>query len=223
MMPEITLPTKTVQDIIKQTTDQILAAVNAKNTSKILRRKVFTSNGTFNVPNGVTEVLITGGGAGGGGGSIPSAGNLLRGADGTDTRFGSLLTLKGGKGPTVVGSDMISGAPGGSGGEAGQPVDSGNPTSLRGGNSGFFFGGSGVRVTGAMPQIRNGNYCSGGASYTAIPSQGGGGGGGEFVWQLPVAVTPLTAIPVTLGVGGAGGTPEAGKGGDGWLAVEWWE
>lgn len=218
-MPEISLPTKTVQDIIKQTTDQILAAVNAKNTSKILRKKVFTTNGVFNVPSGVTEVLITGGGAGGGGSSAPTS----SGADGTDTLFGTLLTLKGGKGANYTGSLFIPGAPGGNGGQAGHPVDTDSFTTARGGNSGFFFGGSGAQANFAVADVRNGNYCSGGAGYATGQSQGAGGGGGEFVRQLPVAVTPLTAIPVTLGVGGAGGNLLAGKGGNGWLAVEWWE
>lgn len=222
-MPEISLPTKSVQDIIKQTTDQILAAVNAKNTSKILRKKVFTTNGVFNVPSGVTEVLITGGGAGGGGTSVPAAGTKLSGAAGTDTEFGSLLTLKGGKGGGLVGDVLIPGAPGGPGGEAGHPVDVDSFTTGKGGNSGFFFGGLGAEAIFSLPDVRNGNYCAGGAAFTVTQRQGGGGGGGEFVRQLPVAVTPLTEITVKLGVGGAGGNLLAGKGGNGWLAVEWWE
>lgn len=222
-MPEISLPTKSVQDIIKQTTDQILAAVNAKNTSKILRKKVFTTNGVFNVPSGVTEVLITGGGAGGGGTSVPSVGATLSGVAGTDTEFGTLLTLKGGKGGSFSGGVAIPGASGGSGGESGQANDVDSFTTGRGGNSGFFFGGSGSESASALPDVRNGNFCSGGAAYAVTQRQGGGGGGGEFVHQLPIAVTPLTSIPITLGIGGAGGNLLAGRGGNGWLAVEWWE
>lgn len=223
-MPEISLPTKTVQDIIKQTTDQILAAVNAKNTSKILRKKVFTTNGIFNVPNGVTEVLITGGGAGGGGCSVPSASVYRSGKDGTNTTFGSLLSLSGGKGAFAAsGAASTPGARGGAGGEPGLQASGDDFTGGHGGDSGFFFGGRGFETASASPGNRNGDHCCGGAGYSAIQRQAAGGGGGEFVHRLPVAVTPLTAIPVTLGVGGDGGDLIAGKGGNGWLAVEWWE
>jgi len=221
-MPEISLPTKTVQDIIKQTTDQILAAVNAKNTSKILRKRVFISNGIFNVPSGVTEVLITGGGAGGGGVSIPNASTRLPGSDGGNTTFGTLLTINGGKGATFYDSMGTPGASGGPGGESGHWGGSTEVGGGHGGDSGFFFGGRDAEAPIALAN-RSPVYCGGGAGYTTVARHSAGGGGGAFVYQLPVAVTPLTAIQVTLGVGGVGGNTLAGKGGNGWLAVEWWE
>ncbi|VVO63614.1 hypothetical protein PS870_00923 [Pseudomonas fluorescens] len=45
----------------------------------------------------------------------------------------------------------------------------------------------------------------GGAAYFDVSSAGGGGGGGASGLRVPVAVTPLTAITVTVGVAGTGG------------------
>ncbi|KPN89452.1 hypothetical protein [Lysinibacillus sp. ZYM-1] len=66
-----------------------------------MKTKVFTTNGTFVVPAGVTEVYLTGGGAGGGGGGYSNVGGTATyhtGATGGATSFGTLLTLPGGAG-----------------------------------------------------------------------------------------------------------------------------
>lgn len=228
-------------DQIKQGVDNISAQIANKNTGKVLKSKTYTTNGTFTVPAGVTEVYITGGGAGGGGGTSDSI-NSQSGYSGSPTSFGNLLTLSGGGGGGALPNNGSTpgGSPGGPGGESGGCGFTVNGLKFgNGGNSGPYFGGRAQDVANNLVNAlikgsRNGGYCSGGAAanYT---TQGvgvaGGGGGGDFVYRRNVSVTPSTTITVTIGTGGAGGRPvpnqnfegDGGTGGNGILTVEWWE
>ena len=247
-MPEINLPTSTKQDQIKTTVDaikldttQIKLKVNEPiPSSKVLKSKVFETDGTFRVPAGVTEVYVTGCGGGGGGG-----GGALLGADGKAggvTSFGSLFSLSGGSGGPIISvtTDMT-------------PLKAGPRGSAPG--SGDGSGASSLGSGGAPASMVNSssgtdqNYC------------GSGGGGASYVFDYPVTVTPNALITVTIGLGGAGGsitkagnnintgmkggpgsygggggggassalasnvgiTGPGGNGGEGLLIVKWWD
>lgn len=191
------------------------------------RRKTqtFTANGTFKVPEGVTEVYITGGGAGGGANAY-SGGSYFAGQAGTPTSFGSLLTLSGGGGGGI-GVGGAAGGMGGSQGGGGQALGSVNEifNGADGGGSGYFTGGKGAQ---SGQKGGDGMYCCGGGGGAYSGTSGSfacsGGGGGDFVIDRRVPVTPLSEIAITIGKGGAAGMSNiSGKGGDGILIIEWWE
>jgi|GEM_PF-2234983 len=224
-------------DQIKQGVDNISNQIANKNAGKVLKSKTYTTNGTFTVPAGVTEVYITGGGAGGGGGSGDSQ-EISMGGSGTPTSFGNLLTLSGGGGGSAIlgPAGSAGGMPGGSGGQAG--ICSLSASGFRfgnGGNSGPYFGGIAQNIPSNYVSVvimksRDGGYCSGGAgsNYTSAEvGSASGGGGGDFVYDYPITVTPLSTIVVTIGVGGLGGNNQShgrgGNGGNGILTVKWWE
>lgn len=226
-MPEINLPTAVKQDQIKTKVDSIDTRVININTKldtvgKRLRARVFTSNGTFLVPPGVTEVYLTGGGGGGAGGS-PSSTYQSANSGGT-TSFGNLKSISGGRGGSSGGPEGfggLSGGPGGSNGQSGAKLDVENKSG-DGGNSGPYTGGYGAKKgTRSSP----GQYCSGGGGTEAgdVAFCPGGGGGGDFIYDFPVTVTPGTTINVTIG--SAGNSPYGGlaNGGSGILTVKWWE
>lgn len=214
-------------DQIKQGVDNISAQIANKNTGKVLKSKTYTTNGTFTVPAGVTEVYITGGGAGGGGGGAGNAGGNSGGAGGVSS-FGNLLTLNGGSGgyALVGGGNTLSTPSGGPGGSWGANAwNSSHPP--HGGNGGWFSGGYGTGG-GASTHIRAGDgaYCSGGGAAGA-----NGGGAGDFVIKKEVTVTPNTSHIISVGIGGKGGVGNntggaqntGGNGGNGLLIIEWWE
>ncbi|WP_107924354.1 hypothetical protein [Lysinibacillus parviboronicapiens] len=214
---------------IKQNVENVSTQIANKNTSKVLKSKTYTSNATFTVPAGITEVYITGGGGGGGNGDTVVSKN---GSSGGATSFGSLLTLSGGAGGIGGNFDPgtgVGGAAGGPGGQNGESDGYVNGQSRswygKGGDSGPYFGGITAPYPKYVVAARNGGYCSGGAG----GAQGhgfwyaGGGGGGDFVYDRPVSVTPLSNISITIGTGGAAGGPHSGTGGNGILTVKWWE
>lgn len=212
-------------DQIKQGVDNISAQIANKNASKVMRSKVYTSNGTFTAPAGVTDVYITGGG-GGGGGAASSNTATGNGSSGGVTSFGALLSLSGGGGGSTLSPAVYYATPAGGPGGSEGGVSQGNGIGGAGGGSGWYSGGSsGVFFTNTTSKMANGAHCSGGAGVVAP-----GGGGAAFVIKHRVPVTPLTNYSVTIGAGGKGGTFQgsgyttiAGNGGDGILTVEWWE
>lgn len=227
MTDKIYLAEKGLQIEIKQSVDDVNAKLNA-GVGKILKSKVYESNGTFVVPAGVTEVYLTGGGAGGGGGYGATSGSQLDGKTGGITSFGFFLSLSGGGGGyggyTSAMPGGTAGGPGGSAGEAG--VSAAGMLNGNGGSSGPYYGGQAISGTSGHYPSRNGGFCSGGAGGQS--SGGGyvssGGGGGHFVYDKEVTVTPGSTISVVIGVGGEGGhTSSSGRGGNGILIVKWWE
>lgn len=226
------------QTTILQNTDNILGKLNA-GVGKTPRRQVFTTNGTWIAPVGVTNVFITGGGGGGGGGlSLPSA--MANGVSGGITSFGTLLSLSGGGGGRTSASadwSALGGSAGGKGGQAGEVISRYSTANLNGGvgdggNSGFYFGGRGsiFPTPTDASVIAVGGYCSGGGGCMSGGANSGyavpGGGGGEFVINYPLTVVPGTNYPITIGLGGLGGVngvAKGGNGGQGILIIEWWE
>lgn len=224
---------KTTTDATKTEIENISAQIENKDAGKVLKSKTFTANGTFTVPEGVTEVFITGGGAGGGGciGVSASVLPVYHGKAGGATSFGNLLTLSGGGGAISVTSPshQSPGLPGGPGGGYGEVnhVVNGSLIGASGGCSGPYFGGGGSNLSNPNQLLSQGGYCSGGGGLYYSSYTGTGGGGGDFVYDRLVTVAPLSTIQVTVGQGGIGGVIDtsikAGNGGNGILTVKWWE
>lgn len=210
-------------DQLKQNVDNISTQIANKNTGKVLKTLTFTSNSTFTVPAGVTEVYITGGGAGGGGGGGGGAG-ATSGSAGQVTSFGNLLTLSGGGGgqPSPSSAGLAGGA-GGCDGSFGITVGT-NGAGGHGGSSGIYTGPNGGVGPGAKAM-----FCCGGAGGGSSQYSGGpGGGGGDFVYNRPLTVTPLISYNIIIGIGGSNGSLgvngySGGRGGNGILNVSWWE
>lgn len=214
---------KTTTNATKTAVDNIITKINA-GVGKVLKSKVFTSNGTFVVPLGVNEVYLTGGGAGGGGG-----GTTDNGGTGGSTSFGNLKTLPGGAGGISGANGGLggnSGGPGGTGGSSGGADVSQGLGGGDGGSSGIYRGGFGAKSEHAST-AQSGAYCSGGGGIYIINSSSnncaGGGGGGDFIYDFPITVTPGSNISITVGIGGSNGGASSGKGGNGILMVKWWE
>ncbi|MER2039728.1 MAG: hypothetical protein ABS944_16395 [Solibacillus sp.] len=222
-------PTYEKQELIKTGVDAIKSAVDAGTIGKTPRRQVFTANGTWTAPAGVTKIFVTGGGAGGGGGYV---GNESVAGTGGITSFGSLFSLTGGGGGT--GSSNIlngqAGVAGGSGGQSGGYLVHNATTGLQtlgnGGSVALFKGGSSsTDGTISRKNYKNGGYCCGGGA-AGLNGGAGAGGSGDFVVNYPLTVSPGTSYPIVIGLGGAGvsaSTSSAGDGGNGILIVEWWE
>ena len=194
---------------------------------------VFTGNGNFVVPQGVSLVWITGCGGGGGGasnGGGGAAGNQVinfpisvtpgetiavtigggggSGAAGGNTTFGSYISIPGG-GPGVVSANGFSTSVNCS---SGTIVCSG--TSCGNPGLGLFCGANGGRNT--YPGLSQGLF-SGGAGSTS----GGGGGAGLFgpgAAGVPSGVGGSAGANTCAGAGGSNGGG-GGTGGSGKLIV----
>ena len=171
-------------------------------------RQLFTGNGTFTVPDNATTVWVTavggGGGGGGGGGAGADATPGTVGSAGASSIFGASLVV------------ALGGAGGGRGerpafeGQGGHAGLGGNP----GHNTPGTLGGRG----GSGPFTVLGRYGSGGnGGAGADDSEGSGGGGGGSggitehpAIRVPVDVSGLSSIGVTVGQGGAGGAGGTG-------------
>lgn len=179
-----------------------------------VRFKMFTSNGTFIVPDNVTKIYVTGCG-GGGGGTYFGAG--LNGGGGGTTSLGSLISLPGGGG-ALFGAG-IGGTAGGPGSTAG--TYSTGELSIGGGS---MFGIPGKSFHDQM--IPASGYGAGGCgnSGSALsPLQPESGGGGASCFKQEISTTPGTSHAVTIGSGGSGANGNAYglSGTSGFLLVEW--
>ena len=153
--------------------------------------QTFTSNGTFNLPNGVTGVTVElWGGGGGGGGAYGGSGILIpigRGGGGAGGAFVRNYTAVSANVPVTVGT-------GGAGGV-------GNVDGTSGGNSTFLtLSASG----GAAGKKGDGENGAGGAATTGITFNGGAGSAGD---------TSSGAGGGGAGNGGSGGNATGGSGG----------
>lgn len=216
------------------------AAVASRN-----RRQVFTSSGTFTVPDGVTTVYVTGGGGGGGGAGADPA-NFAGGGGGSApivdryavsvTPYQAITVTIGGGGGGGASSASNGGAgnggsggstafgglslPGGGGGQRGAPGSGGSPGT---GSTRGYYGGN---ATGAATNA----YGGGGAG-----DSGGGinnvGGAGRFGYGADGGGGVNTNFTGLAGNGHCSGgsgavyyTSAVGAGGNGapgFLLVEW--
>ena len=184
--------------------------------------QVFTSSGTFTVPSGVTQVVVTavGGGGGGGGGKRFANGSQINvlnydiegtGGTGGNTLFNNLVVANGGNGGT---------------GAWGHPTGANGHYCVYGTDGDGGTTGSGK----TSPTIftPNGNGGNGGNPNNG-GCYGGGGGSGLSTTGTIIPVSSGAVIPVTIGSGGSGGAstdpavdPYPGSSGNGgYLKVQW--
>ncbi|MGG0663395.1 hypothetical protein ABE042_04725 [Viridibacillus arvi] len=228
-MPEIQLPTKVIQDLIKQVVEAIKVDTaninqiinNPVSPFKVMKSKVFNKTVTMSwtVPQGVTEVYLTGC-AGGGGGYGPTDVNSIPSTSGGITSFGSLLSLTGGGGASGSngGQGGFNGGQGGFGSRSNTTADGHQPGGT--GGASLYGGNAGNTAQGSQGGGGGGGFTNGYQIFS-----GGGGGGGEFVVKFPITVNAGDIIPITIGKGGTGGggALRGGNGGNGILIIEWWE
>lgn len=168
-----------------------IARITKKNISEVV-----TSSKNWKVPDGVTSVMVRAFGGGGGGGKVSNycaagggGGNMnsgtfavtpgstisivigdggIVGADGGDTKFGTLLTAAGGKSGT--------GTVGGSGGTGGGGCHRNNSYGA-GGNGSYGGGGGGSAQSGTSSKVGgDGGRYGGGGGRGDTKSKGGTGG-----------------------------------------------
>lgn len=195
---------------------------------------LFTANGTWTVPAGVTECWVTmiggGGGGGGGGGTGTASGrtgnvNGSAGAAGGATSFHTHLTVNGGNGGVQGFASGLGGYANSIGSIAGETSQ---PTSTTGGQ-GAHPGATPLGVYGRGGQGGKGADGNG----TSYGAGGGGCGGfssGAYLKENVSGLTPGAVKTITIGAGGAGGaggigafaTGSAGQAGaNGALLIEW--
>ncbi len=149
--------------------------------------QVFTTNGTFTIPTGVTRIRVDIVGGGGGGGKSGSGGN---GGGGGGWRFGVFDVTPEVNYIVTVGSGG-SGGSGNIGGNGGNTsfgslmtADGGKGNGVGGGsiggNGGFNGTGGSIGCNGGVGGSSGGNYSGGGGKSGGNGgSYGGGGGGGK--------------------------------------------
>ena len=193
---------------------------------------VFTANGSFTVPGGVTTIYVSAsaGGAGGGGGAgYRSTGAPGGGGGGAgQSVFKQPLAVTPGQiinitigGAGAAGSAGSSGSGGSDGGNGGNTTLASNSTtilSLSGGVSGKGGGKSGSVNAGGF----GGNYGGqdGGDSITDSKACGNGGSGGSTAFgtggggsrATNVAINTVAGLPIGYGAGGGGGGGNYGSG-----------
>lgn len=170
--------------------------------------KMYTTSGTFTVPNGVTTIYVTASAGGGGsGGSAYFAGMTQTGGTGGtggNTSVGNLITLRGGTGGTgAVGLYSTSWPP--------------LNVTTQNGTNGTSYSSSAVKGYA--------NYGGGGAGVTGgYTHQSGNGGRGENCTQKAFTVTANSTINITVGSGGSGGSSNYTRGNagqSGFVLIEW--
>lgn len=183
--------------------------------------EIFRSNGTFTVPEGITQITVIACGGGGGGAYAPvSAGSGGGGASCIKNTYtvtpGQSIVITIGKGgesdkdgtATVVGSLVT--CPGGGGGKTGAEAEAGGTSGGAGGGKG-----GGAKSPSTYEEGQPGLYGKGG---TAVVGSGGGGGsygdGGN--------ASNEKGQDGGYGAGGGSGRKiSGGKGGDGLVIIRW--
>jgi hypothetical protein len=177
--------------------------------------QVFTANGTFTIPTGITKLKVTVVGGGAGGNPSSGAGGNSSVASGTE----SITTITGNGGSGQSGGSASNGdvnLVGGAGGPSyffstniNIPGSIGGSSALGGGgqagSAGSSFGGGGGGAS-----VLTG--CGGGNG-----NIGGGAGGTAIKWLS--SLTPGNTLSVTIGAGGS--TSGGGAGGAGGVIFEW--
>lgn len=190
----------------------------------------FTSSGAFIVPAGVTSVWVRLQGGGGGGNAYYSS-TQANGSAGGTTSFGAYAAALGGGGGTHC-------DPGGSGARGNTTRHTQftapltptpyKPDSRDGMPSNFAPGGAGAYANSTVTASPGSLGSGGGGAYKGSSYAGstsGAGGAGGFIEVEVTNLTPGASIPVTVGLGGAGGVRSgnatAGRGGDGFAEIYW--
>jgi len=194
--------------------NKIGANINALIDQSPFQNEVdFTFSQVWQVPEGVTTVLLFGCGGGGGGGAV----NVQRGNGGGDTNFDSLARFRGG----AAGSGSLNNFPY-------------LPAALNELTVGALYFGQGINPFSAGEAIggigsvgtvagltvgRNGASNNGFSGGVGLASSGGGGGGGGGPFGVGsnagASNTPSANAAANTGAGGAGGSGVSGSGGRG--------
>ena len=203
--------------------------LDGKHLSEIgggMKYKIFTSSGTFTVPSGVTQVLVTligggGGGSKGGGGSLSGAGG---GGGGVYYRTPVTVT-PGSSIPVTIGSGGAGGTSSHIDGYAGGTSSFGSYLSATGGGPGRGQGGSSTGGSTGSPSTTYYTQPGGkGMGYGWIDHIGGHGGGTVLGGPAP-GVCDSSSRGLVFGGGGSGGgwTANGGDGAPGVCIIEWEE
>lgn len=204
-----------------------------------INAEVFTANGTFTIPAGITKIKATviGGGGGGRGSGNGGAGGNSSLASGTETittvtgNGGGAGTNAGGSGAggSATNGDLnFSGSNGGVGSTSGCANDTGGGGGSGAGSSNGESGLNGARTGIGAPGFLGGGggtasagtgYGNGGASGVGGNRWAGGGGGAAIKWLT--SLTPGNTLSVTVGAAGTAGTGGGYAGSAGIVLIEW--
>lgn len=206
--------------------------------------QLFTANGTFVVPAGVSILVVTaigGGGGGGGGGGLGGTSNRRGGSGGRGNVTSNVPVFASPSQsiPVIVGqggAGAIARGAGGAGG-AGSPAGSNgaNPSRRNGGNGGNGGSSNGLAGTGGHGYQTGDTHSGGGGAgggggggatafgnyvYASGGGGGGGGGAGQIVGEGSDGAAAANIvydwkISHVYGAGGAGGVEYSGNGGNG--------
>jgi hypothetical protein len=196
------------------------AGVVEKNTGTGVMTKIFTTNGTYTVPVGVTSVKVIavgGGGGGGGAGSATTSGGITNQAGGGGAGAGAsvaqMMTVTPGDTITVT---LAAGGTAGSGGAANNNAgtvggNGGTTTVVCTGTSSWTVSAGGGKAGGAS----TGNSATGGgAGAVALSTASTVPGCGSAGTSTTGAASPgVVGWSATGGSGGAGATATNGGGG----------
>ena len=170
--------------------------------------KLFTANGTFVVPEGVSTLAVTavGGGGGGGGGGNKSSGYAGSGSRGNVASAVPVFVNPSQSISVVIGQGGAGGVGGsnGSGGTGG----AGSPAGSNGAGGSYTSGGHGG--AGGSANGTGGHGGAGGSNGHSTSSGGGGGGGGA---------TAFGDYVYASGGGGGGGGSYSGAGSGASVAI----
>jgi hypothetical protein len=222
-----------------------LVLAQSNPSGRFIDRQVFTTSGTWTMPQGTKKIIVTVVGGGGGGGGSGASTGATTGATGGTSSFGSgpFLQATGGVGGQRGTTTSYQGGEGGTGGVGtlgdenggGQAGGAGMGTEVGGSSSAVVggTGGSSIKGGGGYAGADSaefggdgGDYGGGGGGAASIVSSraaggGGGGGGGYSIEEIAVGSLSATET-VTVGAGGAGDnyTQDGGDGADGLVIVE---
>lgn len=193
--------------------------------------QLFTANGTFVVPEGVSTLVVTavGGGGGGGGGAYSGSG----GSAGTVGKTYECTVF-------VVSGESISVQVGAGGGGGGAGVNTGNAgggsaggSTAGAGGTGHYYGGGGGGGGGAsginskiLAQGGSGGPGAKSTSYGSSSTAGAGGAGGAGAGSDRLRSAFVSSVYGTPGALGRSGTPTynvgaGGKGTSGCVHIQW--
>lgn len=149
---------------------------------------IFTENGTFTVPEGVTRVFVYM--CGGGGGGVSTGYSYCNGGNGGTSTFGSYAAAPGGEG-AYTDNDNSNARRNGNGGASGWAT-----------TTGFSYGIGGISGSAEVFAFSEGMWvCSSNHGGGGIGTNFSGGSGGAVAFEL--GVSPCEQIQITIGAGGA--------------------
>jgi hypothetical protein len=187
--------------------DSVDSNINSQGTPQ--GQQVFTANGTFTVPAGVTQVSAVVVGGGGGGGDATADDEPGAGGGGGGLSYGTFTVTSGESLTVTVGAGGNNGGTGGTGGTT--SIARGATTLLSGGGGsggsstdGVSAGGGNGGSSGGTERDGGGTGGNGGSTSDSTTGAGGGGGAAGYSGNGG-AGSNRGANNATAGAGGGGG------------------